>query len=309
VKHSKLLPASILIAFAILLSGSSLPLKPPTIQGHDSQAHDPNGANDRNPPEVVQSSSFEAQILESLRAIIRQQQTARTEDQANEKRWWPPSPSWAIVYVTFVYVVIAIFQWQAIRRQADVAERALTRDKLPYVFVKEPHATYLSLFDGRKADIEYTLKNYGNGPAFFRAVIGHSIVSEKLGPIPHARPLEPSTPKGWFVLGAGEETPPLDAAASSATISDEEWQSLGREPTAKFKVFFYGLVNYTDIWDDEWTNGFAWIYDPKLQAMRVATKYEVPEGYNYQRKEPKTKERFSVLRTIIGSRRPRNKSP
>lgn len=295
-KHSYL---AILIVSALLLSTArsvNAQSPTPTTANHDSQAQNNQRIENGHRPQVPDS------FIEALRAITDEREDARKEDQANEKRWWPPSASWAIVYITIGYAFIAFFQLKSIDRQADISERALTRDKVPYVFVKEPHQpNSTSLFQDRRVDIRYTLKNYGNGPAFLRAIIGQTSISEGLGPIPHARPREPLLPVG-DILGADEETPLLEAVPSVATLSDSDWRSLEIDPDAKFKVFFYGLINYVDVWGNEWTNGFAWIYDPNIRRMRIATKYEVPEGYNYHRQEQKTEGNRlrHWLRSLIG---------
>jgi len=110
----------------------AVPSKPPATQSHQTTADNHGNANEGHPPQMVQSP-FEAALLEELRTIASQQETARREDEANEKRWWPPSPSWAIVYVTVVYVIVASFQWCAIRRQANIAEITLTETSRPWV--------------------------------------------------------------------------------------------------------------------------------------------------------------------------------
>jgi hypothetical protein len=131
----------ILVALVLLLSvarsgqaqsGARLSSKPPALQSHKPTANHRNDVDERRPPQIVKSP-FEAEIVEALRAITREQQTSRAEDQANEKRWWPPSPSWAIVYVTVIYVGVAIFQWFGIYRQANIAQRALVLGERPYL--------------------------------------------------------------------------------------------------------------------------------------------------------------------------------
>jgi hypothetical protein len=284
----------ILIVSALLVSAArngdaqsgaaAPPSKPPTIQSHEPTAHNGNDAENRHPPQIIESP-FETEIVEALRAIERQQQTARTQDRANEKRWWPPSPSWAIVYVTVVYVIVAICQWSGIRRQANIAERALTADKIPYVYMLAvDRPTYLSRGDTHVVQIKYRLKNYGGGPAFLRSNIAQVQIAERLSEIPHSTPREPRYSSG-HIIGSGEETEGLSAHPHTTTMSVDDFRFLEYRPEAKSKIFFVGLVNYLDVWGNEWTTGFAWIWDPAKPAMRIATKYEVPDGYNYRRQE------------------------
>lgn len=209
--------------------------------------------------------------------------------------------NWALAVFAAIASIIALRTLGAVAHQAVIAERALTRDKIPYVVVKELGPDSLSIIEG-KINLSYTLKNYGTGPAFLRAVIGQADILEKLGPIPHVRPMEALLPVGR-VIAAGDETAPIEAHSRIVSVSGTEQESAVYNPAAKYKIFFYGLVNYTDIWENEWTNGFAWIFDPEVGAMRLARKNEVPDGYNYHHKEEcDAKPRRNSLRKFFGVR-------
>ena len=47
----------------------------------------------------------------------------------------PSTTDWIIVAITAAYTVIAFLTLVAIKRQADIAERALTAERIPYVYV------------------------------------------------------------------------------------------------------------------------------------------------------------------------------
>lgn len=127
----KLLSLLIPIVLVLLLSGarnvkaqSPSRTSTPTLQGREPSPKT-HGQIDHGQPPQIPESRFETTLLETLRTIEHDQQTARAQEQADNRRWWPPSPSWAAVYVTVVYVIVAIFQWSGIRRQADIADRSL----------------------------------------------------------------------------------------------------------------------------------------------------------------------------------------
>jgi hypothetical protein len=106
--------------------------------------------SDRHPPQLTYSP-FEAALLNSLRDLHNQQETRYREQRTADAVWWPPPPSWAVVYVTIGYVVVAVLQWCAIRRQAniavvattvakrhaDIADRALRLTERPWIVIQK----------------------------------------------------------------------------------------------------------------------------------------------------------------------------
>jgi hypothetical protein len=109
--------------------------KPPAGESAQAQTETKQDIHQRNPPEMVNASA-ESEIVKALNAIKEQREAERREARANDRRWWPPSPSWAIVYVTFAYVFIAAFQWGAIRRQANIGDRTLLLQFRPKLIVR-----------------------------------------------------------------------------------------------------------------------------------------------------------------------------
>jgi hypothetical protein len=91
-------------------------------------------------------------------------------------------------------------------------------------------------------------------------------------------------------------------------MSVDDFRIVERDPESKKKIYFFGLVNYTDVWGKEWTTGFAWILgahsDADKRAWRIATKDEIPAGYNYRREEAPKDEKSdrSWLRKFIPAR-------
>ncbi len=169
----KSLPVILIASGLILVAASKGKAQPsaaptskaPAIQSHTPTAGDHDDAGEGQPPQTAKSP-FEAELVEALRAMVRQQQTARIEDQANEKRWWPPSPSWAIVYVTVIYVVVAIFTLLAVKRQADIADDSLHQVQRGRISL---HGIECLLQDNVWF-VRIRFKNLGNGPAFTTSI-------------------------------------------------------------------------------------------------------------------------------------------
>jgi len=198
VKHSNTWYALILIPWAFLLSGgkaaaqspsATAPSKPPAIQSLKTRADVHTDVAKGNPPRTLESP-FETEIAEALRAIERQQEITRAEDQAREERWWPPSPSWAIVYVTVAYVIVAAFQWWSIKRQADIAERTLTEIERPWMMII-PASFKIYPETGttqtpRQITFSWIVRNVGRSPAWLTAgrAGAEKIRADELPPTP-----------------------------------------------------------------------------------------------------------------------------
>jgi hypothetical protein len=141
--------------------------KPPTVQRPKPTPdnHHQVDEDEGHPPRLIDPA--QAEVIEALRVISRQQETARQQDQANEKRWWPPSPSWAIVYVTIAYVMIALFQLVAIHRQANIADRTLKLVERPYLGFRVTRVFWQEAvgMEHIRVRVNYSLMNSGRTPA------------------------------------------------------------------------------------------------------------------------------------------------
>jgi hypothetical protein len=132
----------------------------------------------------VIETAFEAAIVKALGSIMNGQESAHKQTEANEEWWrWPPSPSCAMVFVTLIYVGVALFQLGAISRQAniaeksanaaklsaDVAEQALTLENRPWINVPNKGWRWR---DGSapgpdsKIVVDFTIENFGKRPAW-----------------------------------------------------------------------------------------------------------------------------------------------
>src|SRR5262245_17658256 len=78
-----------------------LVLEPPVTQKQEATTEYSQNIKKGQPPQVVEMSP-ESAIVKALNAFVDEEQTRRRKEKANEERWWPPTASWAIVYVTVV---------------------------------------------------------------------------------------------------------------------------------------------------------------------------------------------------------------
>jgi hypothetical protein len=112
---------------------------------------------DRHPLQAY--SPFEAALLKSLSTLESQQETRYREQKAADAEWWPPSPSWAVVYVTVAYVIVACFQWFTIRRQANIADLSIKITQRAALGVKRIVA------DLSRGTVVVFIQNFGSSAA------------------------------------------------------------------------------------------------------------------------------------------------
>ncbi len=255
---------SILIVSGLLLiaarDGKAQPSattsKPPAVQSHKPTTDHNENINERYPPEVVK---WEIEILEALRAITHEQQTARRENQANEKRWWPPSPSWAIVYVTVGYVFVAILQWGVIRRQADtlraIEDAWISINFEPRYFPPPNRAHH--------PHIKYWFENAGRTPATIVEVCAILEFAHQLPDIPIYPPKAViAYPENTSVVGPnlGKTTP------GWCPIKPEDWE---KAIDLALTWFFYGFIRYKPVYGPNIVSGFAFRFDRKTEGFMM----------------------------------------
>jgi len=323
-KHSKLLSALTLIALASLLFSAhnecAMADQSNTIRksSHKLTTETVDHADQRHPPQLVQPA-FQSQISEALHAIVNQQESARREDQASEKLW-PPSPSWAIVYVTIAYVIVAIFQWRALRktvdetqglvvnsqRQAKAAENQVNNlektlaatEKAATAAEKSTDFAVRSFYtlhrpwvlvtdfqivqndETKRFDIHYKAYNVGQLPAIWRGV-------------DHRTDVQPNSPSDVDFSATRQMSyvlPPLSSpeqgitlSASLDMITDAQWKTI-RE--GKNTLFFMGFVRYEGPYKD--TNGNPILYQTGFGASHqgLLTYDGVTEVHGFSPNEP-----------------------
>jgi hypothetical protein len=248
--------------------------KPPAVQSHKPTTDDRNNPDERHTPDCDESS-FETGVLEALRAIESEQETARAQDQANEKRWWPPSPSWAIVYVTVIYVIVAIFQWTAIHRQANFAEQSLTVVERAYIDVQLKFEESKELVPDT---VRITIPNKGRTPAILTAYSYVHKVYEVVPPEP-----EYSAPEGGELFLAPDD-PGLFASRTSGTkplsLTADQWEGI---KAGTRHLCIVGFVAYRDASGAPHKTGFGWKFDAeRTKASGKPTLWRMDEtSYNY----------------------------
>lgn len=80
----------------------------------------------------------------------------------------PAVYSWALVAAGALYTVVAYFQLLAIKRQAAMTERILTRERLPFLFLKRAVRHDARTNGGVTPGIRFTFKNYGLSPGVYK---------------------------------------------------------------------------------------------------------------------------------------------
>ncbi len=166
-------------------------------------------------------------------------------------------------------------------KSANVAEQAISTVERPYLFFSiSSTVPYDEKFIDRGKDktqpkMHYVWENYGRTPAITRRSRFNSAVATKI-PV---RPKYVEPPK------VGESI-----VAASKSTSQEEWIHLeGIDAsdylaleTGKRHLFWWGYVEYTDVFDRIHTTGFGVRYVPKDRCWTSAG----GKAFNFRRTEP-----------------------
>jgi hypothetical protein len=238
----------LLVVFAILLSDSSESSEPKLTNPPVAQNDKPKAKNDQkidkpHPPQMV-ATPTESAILKALSGLIDEEKAKYEEQKADDKRWWPPSATWAVVYVTIAYVIVAICQWAAIRRQANIAERSITELERPWLIVQPGHLDWPFKQGGVSANppfvvtIRWSAINTGRSPAF----LTNLSVSFVCAPIP----VESERPEYELFNDFAEMPIPPNGAHSGeqkVQITDSVFEDI---KNYKSCLKFYGFLEYHD---------------------------------------------------------------
>jgi hypothetical protein len=272
------------VLFAFSYAGTPNTL--PTANRAQSQTEADQQVDQRHPPEVINPRA-QSEIGEALRAIEKDREAERREDKARETWWWPPSASWAIVYVTVIYVFVAGFQWAAIWRQANIAEQTLIAGREPYLAATDLRIIKtLENNNVTTLGISYRLTNYGPGPA----VVGHAAVICEARESLKQPPAYAGALLQWATIGqvlASHDCTEVFEVWSKLTLkdgrdgnADSESQVFLRGDAAQC-FFLYGEVFYDDLLGNGYVTGFAAVWDHERQRVRLASDQEA-HGYNYR---------------------------
>jgi hypothetical protein len=216
------------------------------------------------------------------------------------KRLWQFDwANWALVGAAIWAACIALRTLRSIEDQttialksANAAQRsadALIRENMPYLFVEE---ITMELVDGdnpvlRTHALSVVIRNYGLAPAFLKAVCTQCEIMKSPQAGPQYVNLPEVVPPG-MAFGADERRslPNIRYEAWQIGKEDHRIELAARANTKDRAEYLYalGYLKFADIFDKQYVTGFAWIYDPVLRCLRVATEQEAP-GYNYFRPE------------------------
>lgn len=214
-------------------------------------------------PEAARTTALEAEV--SLETIIKDfidsEKGRREQERADEKRWWPPTPSWAIVYATFFYILVAVGQLWAIYYQATIAKRTITHFERPWVRVdpKDPTLPDKELPFG--TTIPWTATNVGKSPAF----VTRLFVDVKIFPRPvppDQRPQYGDPPRiARFML-----SPHGGQHSSERRLSGEEPRPFSAGDLrdmwhGETCLVFYGFIDYLDAVGTSHTTRFCSYWD------------------------------------------------
>lgn len=216
----------------------------------------------------------------------------------------------ALADYTLALVIVAALQFVAMAVQAvylgrslywtrisfQTTERALTRQRIPIIFIGSVSFRQVSMGPFVTPAVTYTFRNYGSTPAFIKRVCVQCTLYPTLEVGPRYPTPEVQMPDG-FAVGASEERAMGEVRYMSMMDGPDvaELVQYGRFAGSRF--FFYGKATYSDIFDDEYTLGFAWILDNRPGDMRIATEQEAP-GYNYRPQE--TDPPLREWRVVVG---------
>lgn len=175
----------------------------------------------------------------------------------------------------------------AARMAAEVAERALFDLEQPQVFADVVSAG-VTLVAGRFTTLgvkqfRYRFRNFGRTPARMVCItLQYPIVPQPNMPPPivDATPPDRTFPTGIIVAESSPYSEPenLRAHYGYGGLFDA-----GRTPTTH-RLFFLGRSQYSSIFDQTFTVGFCFVFDPTYERW-VQTGDN--QNYNYTRKEPK----------------------
>src|SRR5260221_2425989 len=133
-KHSSTWFASILIASALLLNGvlSAGDLQPPKPKQNGSLTNEETRKANGNQPSANASST---QVNPQTSRVVGESATEKKQKDTENLRPEASIAELIIVVITSAYVIVAFFTLRAIKRQADIAEQAITEIERPWIMV------------------------------------------------------------------------------------------------------------------------------------------------------------------------------
>jgi hypothetical protein len=170
-KLSKPLSVLILIASALLLSGVSAsfadPLQSPKTEQHESLTEKQTPKAESNQRRASPSPS---EIHPETSRLVGESAAQKKQYTADHSRPEASIAEWIMVGITSLYVIVAFFTLRAIKRQADIAEEAITEIERPWMMVLptdyEIQPSAGTVQTPRSITFRWTVKNVGRSPAW-----------------------------------------------------------------------------------------------------------------------------------------------
>ena len=264
---SKMLTIIIGLLIAVLFAVEPLPAISSNHINSPKQKKYTDEKQDRNTGNLKPVSG----LIESVPSV------SMTERKANEETKnsgpddiyrWPPTSGWAIVYITIAYVAISSLQLFAIRRQATIAEKALTTSERAWVGVGFDRSYHLG-----NDFIDLQIFNSGKSVGHIKDVQLFGLEAVEKGKSLPDKPKSVQPPGlGTWSIFPGESTiQRWDVRLDQEDIS---------EVVAKTKLLpIYGFVRYADIFGDEHITKFyrVWLEDVgQLNGKFMIPPYAAP---------------------------------
>ncbi len=141
-------------------------------------------------------------------------------------------------------------------KAAETAERAMKTQERPHVFVERVEFRYIDRSDTPPRPFTcaavYRLKNYGKSPAWIKRHVMQFVMKETLPECPQYG--FPDRRYGYWIP-PGEDIPG-DRPFDGPELTDTHWAELD---AGRMKLFVYGMIEYTDKFDDTYTSRAAWM--------------------------------------------------
>jgi len=287
-KRSKRLSVSILVASVLLISevksANSESRNSSSAQHKRPAAEGPTNSQQRTQEPTDPISVFRAAqstLNEALHVIRAQEETTEKHERPKKDNWDKAAviADWLLFIVGCCYTYFAWRQWgaideqaqtaqktlDAIKKQAEIADRALLVANRAYLYLSGVRISVYGPARETAGDepvykyvIVYPIYNGGQTPALYVGAFARTIVDSKAPQevSPSALALD-RTQNAVVPPRCGEPlNPPYDSFLSEKELADIQ--------TRQYSLFFYGVLTYFDVFDEERHTWFALRYGGRI---------------------------------------------
>jgi hypothetical protein len=182
--------------------------------------------------------------LDKPSAAITTQKTESNKESAAKSI--PSITDWIMVGITTAYAIFALFQWLAIRRQANITERTITHLERPWLIVRPNtpenwpfHIDYAITKFPINIAVMSSVGNVGRSPAF--------LVQQHINVVVASIPSETDQPQYTEPKPFAElliEPKGVHSQRAGKNITEAEFKSI---ITGQQCIVFFGFVKYFDV--------------------------------------------------------------